>query len=296
MFVIACPCGIGLAAPTALLVGSGLAAKFGILARGGGEAFQEAAQIDIVVFDKTGTLTEGTIKVTDVVILPLQEDHVSHDTLQQRAEVLRVASSLESASSHALATAIRDYCKVEGCLEIAGRNIGETAGRGLKGLVRTADSSAEFEAIIGNEEWMEEHSTCVTKLHTATLNGWKSEGKSVVLLAIRVSGLDQNDPDDHFETTLATGVFTIVAMFAMADPLRTEARDVVARLQAQGFGTWMISGDNATTAKVVANMVGIPEDNVIAGVLPQEKVPRHRLTCCHFSIDASQLSNPIIIG
>ena len=59
MFVVACPCGIGLAAPTALLVGSGLAAKFGILARGGGEAFQECAQVDIVVFDKTGTITEG---------------------------------------------------------------------------------------------------------------------------------------------------------------------------------------------------------------------------------------------
>ena len=70
VFVIACPCGIGLAAPTALMVGSGLSAKHGILARGGGEVFQEASQIDLVVFDKTGTLTEGRSepKVTDVII------------------------------------------------------------------------------------------------------------------------------------------------------------------------------------------------------------------------------------
>lgn len=66
VFVVACPCGIGLAAPTALLVGSGLAAKYGLLARGGGEAFQEASRLDIVVFDKTGTITTGKLQVSDV--------------------------------------------------------------------------------------------------------------------------------------------------------------------------------------------------------------------------------------
>ncbi|KAJ8455795.1 hypothetical protein ONZ45_g18864 [Pleurotus djamor] len=81
VFVVACPCGIGLAAPTALLVGSGLAAKHGILARGGGEAFQEMAQVDLVVFDKTGTLTEGgDPKVSDVLILPDAEKRWSRET------------------------------------------------------------------------------------------------------------------------------------------------------------------------------------------------------------------------
>src|ERR1700735_515871 len=75
VFVVACPCGIGLAAPTALLVGSGLAAKHGILARGGGEALQEMAQVDIIVFDKTGTLTEGgepTVSDAEILSSPLQ--------------------------------------------------------------------------------------------------------------------------------------------------------------------------------------------------------------------------------
>ena len=275
VFVIACPCGMGLAAPTAILVGSGLAAKFGILARGGGEAFQEAAQIDIIVFDKTGTLTEGgEPRVTDELMLPLPGDHQDraiHGSSRRRADILTVAASLESASSHALATAMQSYCKLEGGLEIAGRNIEEIAGKGLKGVFRRANSSSEFEAIIGNEAWMEEHATSLDEPHTSTLNGWKLEGKSVVLLAIRVTTLGENGPEEDFERALATG-FTIMAMFAVADPPRKEAQDVVAQLQAQGFGTWMISGDNATTAKAVAKAVGIPEDNVIAGVLPQEKV------------------------
>ena len=97
VFVVACPCGIGLAAPTALLVGGGLAAKFGILVRGGGEAFQEAAQLDLVIFDKTGTLTEGgEPKITDA-------DIRTEGTPWDRAKVLSVAhapcSSLPTMSS-----------------------------------------------------------------------------------------------------------------------------------------------------------------------------------------------------
>src|SRR5271169_1444856 len=101
VFVVACPCGIGLAAPTACYVGSGLAAKYGILVQGGGEAFQEASLVDCVVFDKTGTLTEGgEPKVTDLEIF-----------IEDRNKTLAIANELESASTHTLALAIRSYCE-----------------------------------------------------------------------------------------------------------------------------------------------------------------------------------------
>lgn len=255
VFVVACPCGIGLAAPTALLVGSGLAAKFGILVRGGGEAFQEAAQLDLVVFDKTGTLTEGgDPRVVDAQLLPLQEPG------WEPAVVLGVAAELESASTHPLASAIRVYCSEKGTPQ-SGASFDETAGRGVKGRF----DALSCEAIIGNEAWMTEHGASVDGVLDTRLTAWKAEGNSVVLLALRrvTESSVEAEPNN-------TG-FGICAAFAVADPLRPEASAVVSKLQGQGIGTWMISGDNPVTAKAVAQKVGIPETNVIAGVLPHEK-------------------------
>ncbi|KAI0278858.1 hypothetical protein BGY98DRAFT_1089401 [Russula aff. rugulosa BPL654] len=226
VFIVACPCGIGLAAPTALLVGTGIAAKFGILVRGGGEAFQEAAQLDVVVFDKTGTLTEGgRPTVTDFETC--------------RESVLGMAAELEASSSHPLATAIRSYCERNNAIRLTASSVEEKPGRGLK---------ATFNA--------EEHGIGVPS--------WKSEGKSVALLAVRQDDIS------------GACVFKIFASFAIADPLRSNAKAVVSHLQSRMLATWMISGDNATTARAVAKQVGIPESNVIAGVLPQEKADKVR--------------------
>ena len=129
VFVVACPCGIGLAAPTALLVGSGLAAKFGILVRGGGEAFQEAAQLDAIVFDKTGTLTEGgEPQITDT--------RMNVSAKWSRGSILSIAYSLESASSHPLSAAVRRYCEGQEDVKLYAQSeaaIEEIGGRGLKG-------------------------------------------------------------------------------------------------------------------------------------------------------------------
>ncbi|KAL6309592.1 heavy metal translocatin [Sparassis latifolia] len=249
VFVVACPCGIGLAAPTALLVGSGLAAKFGILARGGGEAFQEAAQLDTIVFDKTGTLTEGgEPRVTDAEIA---------DTRWSREVLLGVAAEVESASSHPLALAIRQYCADNEALPQTGSAFEETPGRGLKALFEALHSTA----IIGNEEWMTAHGLSIDGKIANSLDRWKSEGKSVVLLALRHSKAGETP-------------FMLSAIFAVADPLRPEAKGVIAHLHSQDIGTWMISGDNIVTAKAVARSVGISETNVIAGVLPHEKAEK----------------------
>ncbi|KAH9045354.1 heavy metal translocatin [Lactarius pseudohatsudake] len=257
VFVVACPCGIGLAAPTALLVGSGLAAKFGILVRGGGEAFQEAAQLDAIAFDKTGTLTVGgQPTVTD------SEDFCD-GTPWNRETVLGLASEIETSSSHPLATAVRLYCEDKHITPRKATSVEEVPGRGLEATFRDLGCSA----IIGNEAWLAEHGTEVPAELSGRLESWKMEAKSVVLLAVR--------QDDAVETS-GTSPFRIVFSFAVADPLRPEAKAVISHLQSQKLATWMISGDNITTAKAVAKQVGIPESNVIAGVLPHEKADKVR--------------------
>jgi Cu+-exporting ATPase len=228
-----------------------LAGKFGILARGGGEAFQEMAQLDLVVFDKTGTLTEGgEARVSDAEFIP--------NNTRARCVILGIAAELESTSSHPLATAIRRFCENEGASPQTGSSFEEKAGRGLKASFHTLHCTS----IIGNEAWMEEHGAAMDYNFSRRIEIWKSEAKSVILLAIQ----------DELATGSNSGQFQITAIFAVTDPLRTEAPYVISWLQKQGIDTWMISGDNITSAAAVAAAVGIPSTNVIAGVLPHEKV------------------------
>ena len=243
MFVVACPCGIGLAAPTALLVGSGLAAKFGILACGGGEAFQEMAQVDLVVFDKTGTLTEGGPRVTDV--------EMPSSSSWPPSVILGVARELESISTHPLANAIQEFCR--DAIQQTGSQLEETPGRGVKAIF----PGLQCTAVLGNERWMEGHGVVLSGESLTHIEKWKLEGKSIVLMAVkREDGI----------------AFSVAAAFAITDSVRPEAPSVISALHHDGTHTWLLSGDNYTTAATVAASVGIPASNVIAGVLPQEKV------------------------
>ncbi len=249
---MACPCGIGLAAPTAFLVGLGLASKHGILARGGGEAFQEMSQIDTIVFDKTGTITEGEPRVSDFVFFA---KHTWNEGL-----VRRIAMEMETMSTHPLARAIQQYCSTEkGAVALKMSNFDEVVGRGLKAVF----DELQCISVMGSEDWIQEHEVDLNdvRLH---LEAWKSQGKSIVLIAIC---------DQRGETQRK---FNLAAAFAVTDMVRPEAAEVVTWYRDKGIETWMISGDNLKTAGVVASMVGIPSENVIAGVLPHEKV-----RCCH---------------
>ena len=248
VFVVACPCGIGLAAPTALLVGSGLAAKFGILVRGGGEAFQECAQVDIVVFDKTGTITEGgQPKVVGA--------EFSSSVSLERKKLLNMALSIEMASSHPVALAIREYCEERGSKAQEVNGVEETPGRGLEAFF----PSSSTKAIIGNAAWMEMHRVTIEPQLETFIDSRQSQGNSIAILAIE---------DDQ------SASYTVAIVFAVADAIRPEAKAVIAGLQSDGIQTWMLSGDNEKTAKVVAEQVGIPATNVIAGVLPHEKAQK----------------------
>ncbi|KAI4724204.1 heavy metal translocatin [Aureobasidium sp. EXF-10728] len=251
VFVVACPCGIGLAAPTALFVGGGLAAKHGILVKGGGEAFQEASMLDCVVFDKTGTLTQGTAPAVAAC-------KVFGDGDVQ--EALMMVRALEENSSHPVARAVVEYSKARlssvECKQAV--NVQEVSGKGLRGTFDT-DPQTQVTAIIGNEALMADYNLQLDSESRDLIESWKQQGKSIALL----STCSSSSPD-----------FTLLAAFAIADPLRPEAATVVKWLQKQGLEVFMISGDNATTANSVGAAVGIAASNIMAGVMPEQKADK----------------------
>ncbi|KAK5111968.1 hypothetical protein LTR85_011715 [Meristemomyces frigidus] len=259
VFVIACPCGIGLAAPTALFVGGGLAAKHGILAKGGGEAFQEASGLDIIVFDKTGTLTQGTE--------PTITDHqfsTSHNALWDDQTVLTLLRRLEQDSSHPIGKAIVGFCIFKNASGMEAKQVEEIAGKGIKGLFEMGKLSDPIELLAGSETLMADHGVSFDSAASGALDLWKGQAKSVVLVAARnlPQGMTGEEP------------WTPLAIFAASDPLRPEARAIVEAITRQGVQVWMISGDNPTTASAVGAMVGIPPERIIGGILPQQKAEK----------------------
>jgi P-type Cu+ transporter len=283
VFVGACPCGIALAAPTALFVGSGLAAKHGILAKGGGEAFQEASALDVVVFDKTGTLTiGGSPKIT--------HHEIRAASPEEAKTIFAITKALEDSSSHPVAKSIALFCGAQDRAAIADSTIEELSGCGLKGvfIIQTSSGPIKYEAAIGNETFITSLGTSIDKTCSETLSTWKFAGNSIALLALRstnASGDTMEDPD---------GSFKLVAQFAAADSPRPEASYVVSALQKQGLSTWMISGDNATTTAVIGSQLGIPASNIIAGVLPSEKADKIRWLQSHCQRRGGRAGRPIV--
>ncbi|MCJ1456825.1 hypothetical protein MMC28_007190 [Mycoblastus sanguinarius] len=282
VFVVACPCGIGLAAPTALFVGSGLAASHGILVRGGGEAFQEASNIDAVVFDKTGTLTDdGELRVTD---------HEITGGFPQIAWF--ITKSLEETSSHPLARALLDfastrYSQQHQTISILSVSINEEPGLGLRGFytIKCDGTSFTYEAALGSEALMSSINPAFRKLdyfNENTLSMWKSQGKSVALLALRQLPTPSSPLGDMGSLGSMEGLnnlsapWKIAALFAISDPIRPSAKSTVSALQSRGIPVYMLTGDNPSTASAVASELSIPQDHVFAGVLPTEKSSKIR--------------------
>lgn len=257
VFVVACPCGLALAAPTALFVGGGLAAKHGILVKGGGEAFQEASRLDAIVFDKTGTLTEGgSLKVTE------------HEVLTNDEDLLKVAwtlaRKLEESSNHPIAQAISTFCQSQPMVNVVSSDIQEISGQGMKGTftvtVEDSGSSEQYEAAIGNERLL--HSVLPANSDTyfvsSLLSRFQSGGKSTAILSLRRHSSESS-------------LFAPAIVFATSDTIRPEAVDVISQLNKRHVEVFMCTGDNQITAHAVAEMLGIPRSNVMANVLPAEK-------------------------
>ncbi|KAK0629218.1 E1-E2 ATPase-domain-containing protein [Bombardia bombarda] len=257
VFVVACPCGLALAAPTAIFVGGGLAAKHGILAKGGGEAFEKASRIDCVVFDKTGTLTMGgEPSITDSEVYGAIEGGGK----PERSVLLASLKAVEENSSHPIAKAIVAFCaRQTASTKVQIENLQEIAGKGMKATCRGTTPEESFEIIVGNEAFVDDYSIPVSAETAQTLQRWKSEAKSVALVATKM---------------MQSNVWSLSASLSISDPIRPEAPHIIRALQSRGTRVWMLSGDNPTTAEAVAMQLGIPRDQVIAGVLPTGKADK----------------------
>lgn len=264
VFVVACPCGLALAAPTAIFVGGGTAAKHGILVKGGGEAFEKASRVDCVVFDKTGTLTQGgEPSITDSEIYPGSSTEISE---AMKSRLLAGLRSVEESSSHPIATAIVSFCSTQTSHRLQPHEINEVPGKGMKATFRGSGEEDNFELIIGNEALMQDFSVAISAQVASTLQRWKTEAKSVALAATRT--LPQQP------SSSSPSSFTLAAVLSISDPVRPEAAAIVRALQARHTRVWLLSGDNPTTAAAVGRQLGIPDDCVIAGVLPTEKAAK----------------------
>ncbi|MDF1513509.1 MAG: heavy metal translocating P-type ATPase [Anaerolineae bacterium] len=233
VFVIACPCALGLATPTALMVGSGMGAENGILIRSG-EAIQTLKDVQVVIFDKTGTITKGKPEVTDVIVS-------SQAALTDR-DLLYFAASVEKGSEHPLGKAIVRQAAQRGIA------LGEmTMFRAVRGQGVQAEVDGT-PVLVGSRRYMEENGIAV-KDAEETLVNLEYEAKTAMLVA-------------------SDGLFK--GVIAVADTLKEDSIQAIAALHDLGVATAMITGDNQRTAEAIARRVGI--DDVVAEVLPDGKV------------------------
>jgi Cu+-exporting ATPase len=237
VLIIACPCALGLATPTALLVGTGRGAQLGILIKGP-EVLESTRRVDTVLLDKTGTLTTGTMTLVDV--LPA--------TGESADEVLRRAAAVESASEHPIATAIAagGRKRLRGLPDVSGFR--SSQGLGVQGVVEGAA------VLVGRLAWLAEQ--------------W-----SLPLPFPMVTALAQAERDGRTVVAVAWNG-QVRGLLAVADAVKPSSAEAVRRLRALGLTPVLITGDNETVARAVAAEVGIA--TVIAGVLPEGKVEQVR--------------------
>ncbi|MFQ5509825.1 MAG: heavy metal translocating P-type ATPase [Leptospirillia bacterium] len=233
VLIIACPCSLGLATPTAIMVGTGRGAEMGVLIKGG-ESLERAHRITTVVFDKTGTLTTGLPRVTDLVTAQVQG--AMHEN-----RLLQLAASVENASEHPLAQAVVAAAREHGLELLPVDGFSALPGRGVAAQVNGA------RILLGNERLMSDEGIELGDLGPE-LDRLAAEGKTPV--AISKNGAP-------------------IGLVAVADTEKPEAKSAVAALTRMGVRVAMITGDHETTARAVADRLGI--SFVMAQVLPRDK-------------------------
>uniref|UniRef100_A0A663M7N0 Copper-transporting ATPase 1 n=1 Tax=Athene cunicularia TaxID=194338 RepID=A0A663M7N0_ATHCN len=262
---IACPCSLGLATPTAVMVGTGVGAQNGILIKGG-EPLEMAHKVKVVVFDKTGTITHGTPEVMQVKFL-VESNELPHN------KMLAIVGTAESNSEHPLGVAITKYCKKELDSETLGTctDFQVVPGCGISCKVTNIEgsflvihtmvgcyflpsatmNSQKYSVLIGNREWMNRNGLLVKNEVDKAMMEHERRGRTAVLAAI--DGM-------------------LCGLIAIADTVKPEAELAVCTLKSMGLEVVLMTGDNSKTARSIASQVGITK--VFAEVLPSHKVAK----------------------
>jgi Cu+-exporting ATPase len=235
VLVISCPCALGLATPTAIMAGTGVAAKAGILVKDA-EALEAARDLRTIAFDKTGTLTEGTPRLVASRGFAVTDD-----------ELLALAAGIESGSSHPLASAVLDAARERSVRAVTVERVTVLAGSGVAARIDGRD------LLLGNDRLVHATGLAVAD-HAHVSAGHESQGRTVSWVIERREGQP-----------------CLLGLLAFGDAPRSTARAAVAALQALGLRTVMVSGDNRGAAQAVARDVGIAAEDVIAEVLPGDK-------------------------
>ncbi len=218
VLIIACPCAMGLATPTAIMVGTGIGAEHGILIKDA-ESLEIAHKVKTIIFDKTGTLTQGKPEVTDIIVT---------DQLTE-GEVLKIAASIEKGSEHSLAEAVVKSAETKKVEIEKVSSFKAIAGHGVEGVV------AEKQVVFGNRKLMEKVGVSY-QAHLGKIEKLEIEGKTVMLLSFAIN---------------------LVGLVAVADTVKESAKAGVGSLQKKGIEVVMITGDNQRTASAIADKLGI---------------------------------------
>jgi Cu2+-exporting ATPase len=240
--VVACPCALGLATPTAILVGTGIGAERGLLIKGG-DVLERVHQLDTIVFDKTGTLTTGNPTVTDCLVIKVEEEKkvISPPTPYS---LIQLAAAVESGTCHPLAKAIQQEAQQQQLLIPDAKDFHTEPGLGVSAVVEGIN------VILGNCDWLSWHGVSMNETARQMAEELAANGKTVVYVAVE-------------------GILT--GLIAVQDTLRPDAKAAVDKLRLMGLRVMLLSGDRLEAASAIANQLGLDSENVMAGVPPSKK-------------------------
>lgn len=238
VMVVACPCAMGLATPTAILVGTGVGAEAGLLIKGG-DVLERVHQLDTVVFDKTGTLTSGHPTVTDCIL-------VAEELLPPAyPHILQIAAAVESGTSHPIAAAIVQAAQQQNLSILAAKDFYTEPGLGVSAVL--ADGA---KILVGNAQWLSQQAIEIPDAQSLVAQELAAAGKTVVFVA-----------SDR-----------LIGLIAASDTLRADACQVVESLRMElGLRVMLLTGDKLAAAKAVATQLGISDDDIIADIRPAGK-------------------------
>jgi P-type Cu2+ transporter len=239
VMVVACPCALGLATPTAILVGTAMGAQNGLLIKGG-DVLQKVYQLQTVVFDKTGTLTNGKPKVTDCLLVTEDKQQI----FASKEEILKLAAAVEAGTNHPLGKAILEFAQQQELSIPPAVNYHTELGNGV-----SADVEGNF-VLLGNYDWLNKHGVSINQNLQEEARVFANQGKTVVYVAVEKN---------------------IVGLIAMQDTLRDDAKATVEELRSLGFRVMVLSGDREEAARAIARQLNIDDSDAIANVPPAKK-------------------------